>query len=89
MSINNILKTHAGHRTGGSNGMAQTPYDEGQKALREQNWSGAAEQFEKAIKADKRHCRRLHVLARPCALQGRPQERSGTPGTHSGTQVPR
>jgi HEAT repeat protein len=33
--------------------MAQTPYDEGQKALREQNWSVAAEQFEKAIKADK------------------------------------
>ena len=33
--------------------MAQTPYDEGQKALREQNWSAAADQFEKAIKADK------------------------------------
>lgn len=33
--------------------LAQTPYDEGQKALREQNWTAAAEQFEKAIKADK------------------------------------
>ena len=34
--------------------LAQTPYDEGQKALREQNWTAAAEQFEKAIKADKK-----------------------------------
>jgi len=33
--------------------LAQTPYDEGQKALREQNWTAAAEQFQKAIKADK------------------------------------
>ena len=33
---------------------AQTPYDEGQKALREQNWTVAAEQFEQAIKADKK-----------------------------------
>jgi HEAT repeat protein len=33
--------------------MAQTPYDEGQKALRDQNWSVAAEQFQKAIKSDK------------------------------------
>jgi HEAT repeat protein len=33
--------------------MAQTPYDEGQKALREQNWMEAAEQFKQAIKADK------------------------------------
>ncbi len=32
--------------------MAQTPYDEGQKALRDQNWSVAAEQFQKAIKSD-------------------------------------
>lgn len=32
--------------------MAQTPYDEGQKALREQNWTAAAEQFETSIKAD-------------------------------------
>jgi HEAT repeat protein len=34
--------------------LAQTPYDEGQKALREQHWTLAAEQFEKAIKADKK-----------------------------------
>ena len=33
--------------------LAQTPYDEGQKALREQNWTVAAEQFKEAIKADK------------------------------------
>ena len=33
--------------------LAQTPYDEGQKALREQNWTAAAEQFQQAIKADK------------------------------------
>ena len=33
--------------------LAQTPYDEGQKALRDQNWTVAAEQFNKAIKADK------------------------------------
>ena len=33
--------------------MAQTPYDEGQKALRDQNWSAAAEQFQKAIESDK------------------------------------
>jgi len=33
--------------------MAQTPYDEGQKALRAQNWSAAAEEFQKAIKSDK------------------------------------
>jgi tetratricopeptide (TPR) repeat protein len=31
--------------------MAQTPYDEGQKALRNQNWMEAADQFEQAIKA--------------------------------------
>lgn len=30
--------------------MAQTPYDEGQKALREQQWMDAVEQFEKAAK---------------------------------------
>jgi tetratricopeptide (TPR) repeat protein len=34
--------------------LAQTPYDEGQKALREQNWNDAAEYFEQAIKADKK-----------------------------------
>jgi HEAT repeat protein len=33
--------------------LAQTPYDEGQKALRNQNWTVAAEQFEEAIKADR------------------------------------
>jgi len=33
--------------------LAQTPYDEGQKSLREQNWMEAAEQFEQAIKSDK------------------------------------
>ena len=33
--------------------MAQTPYDEGQKALRDQRWSEAAEQFELAIESDK------------------------------------
>jgi len=33
--------------------LAQTPYDEGQKALREQNWTEAAEQFKQAIKADR------------------------------------
>jgi len=33
--------------------LAQTPYDEGQKALREQDWSVAAEYFKQAIKADK------------------------------------
>jgi len=33
--------------------MAQTPYDEGQKALREQSYTEAAEQFKKAIKSDK------------------------------------
>ncbi len=33
--------------------MAQTPYDEGQKAIREQNWTVAAEQFKDAIKSDK------------------------------------
>ena len=31
--------------------MAQTPYDEGQKALREQSWTIAAKQFKKAIKS--------------------------------------
>ena len=31
---------------------AQTPYDEGQKALREQNWTKAAEYFKDAIEGD-------------------------------------
>lgn len=34
---------------------AQTPYDEGQKALREQNWTAAVEHFEQAIKDDKQN----------------------------------
>jgi HEAT repeat protein len=33
--------------------MAQTPYDEGQKAIRDQRWSEAADQFELAIKSDR------------------------------------
>jgi len=33
--------------------LAQTPYDEGQKALREQQWVEAADQFEQAIKTNK------------------------------------
>ena len=33
---------------------AQTPYDEGQKALREQDWSGAAEHFKDAIEVDRK-----------------------------------
>lgn len=33
---------------------AQTPYDEGQKALREQNWTQAAEYFKEAIDSDKK-----------------------------------
>lgn len=32
--------------------LAQTPYDEGQKALREQRWVDAAGQFEQAVKTD-------------------------------------
>lgn len=32
--------------------LAQTPYDEGQKALREQNWPAAAEHFEQAIEGN-------------------------------------
>ena len=34
--------------------LAQTPYDDGQRALREQNWTQAADHFEDAIKADKK-----------------------------------
>jgi len=33
--------------------LAQTPYDEGQKSLRDQDWTTAAEQFKEAIKQDK------------------------------------
>lgn len=32
--------------------MAQTPYDEGQKALREQQWMKAVEQFERAVEEE-------------------------------------
>ena len=33
--------------------LAQTPYDDGQKALREQQWMEAAEYFEQAIRDDR------------------------------------
>ena len=33
--------------------LAQTPYDDGQKALREQQWMEAAEHFEQAILDDR------------------------------------
>ena len=33
--------------------LAQTPYDEGQKALREQRWTEAAEQFDQAAQSDR------------------------------------
>jgi len=33
--------------------MAQTPYDEGQKAIRDQRWAEAADQFELAIESDR------------------------------------
>ena len=33
--------------------LAQTPYDEGQKALREQDWTVAADYFKRSIRADK------------------------------------
>jgi len=33
--------------------MAQTPYDEGQKAIRDQRWTEAADQFEQAIESDR------------------------------------
>lgn len=32
--------------------LAQTPYDEGQKALRDQQWMKAVDQFEQSVKAD-------------------------------------
>ena len=54
MSINNTLKKLIlASVLVAVTAMAQTPYDEGQKALREQKWTVAAEQFEQAIKADK------------------------------------
>jgi len=54
MSINKILKQFTLATTlAATTVMAQTPYDEGQKALRNQQWMAAAEQFELAVKADK------------------------------------
>ena len=54
MSINRFLKTFIlATVLATATVVAQTPYDEGQKALREQNWTQAAELFEQAIKADK------------------------------------
>ena len=54
MLMNNVLKrTILASVLIAATVMAQTPYDEGQKALREQNWTEAAEQFKQAIKADK------------------------------------
>ena len=54
MKMKNILKKIALAALLASTAvLAQTPYDEGQKALREQQWVEAAEQFEQAIKTDK------------------------------------
>jgi len=54
MLINRILKTTIlASVLIAATVLAQTPYDEGQKALREQNWIVAADQFKQAIKADK------------------------------------
>lgn len=54
MSFNKLLKTTALSTVLlAATVMAQTPYDEGQKALREQDWTVAADQFKQAIKADK------------------------------------
>jgi len=53
MSINTILqKTILATAMIAVTAMAQTPYDDGQKALRDRDWSQAAEFFEQAIKAD-------------------------------------
>ncbi len=50
MSINNILKkTILATVLVAVTAMAQTPYDDGQKALRERDWTQAAEYFEQAI----------------------------------------
>ena len=46
----NLTKTALAALLVATAAMAQTPYDEGQKALREQNWMEAAEQFQKAAK---------------------------------------
>ena len=54
MKMKNILKKIALAALLASTAvLAQTPYDEGQKALREQQWVEAADQFEQAIKTDK------------------------------------
>ncbi len=54
MSINQLLRqTILASALLAASVMAQTPYDEGQKALREQSWTAAAEQFKKAIESDK------------------------------------
>ena len=54
MLMNKILKqTILASALFAASVMAQTPYDEGQKALREQNWIEASEQFKRAIKSDK------------------------------------
>jgi len=53
MPINHVLKKIALATLLASTAvMAQTPYDDGQKALREQDWMEAAGQFEQAIKDD-------------------------------------
>ena len=55
MSIHKILKQITlATLLAASTVMAQTPYDEGQKALREQRWTDAAEQFERAMETDKK-----------------------------------
>ncbi len=54
MSINQLLRqTILASALLAASVMAQTPYDEGQKALREQSWTAAAKQFKQAIKSDK------------------------------------
>ena len=53
MSINTILqKTILASVLIAVTAMAQTPYDDGQKALREKEWTAAVELFEQAIEAD-------------------------------------
>src|SRR5210317_1760724 len=53
MSISTILqKTILATALIAVTAMAQTPYDDGQRALRERDWTQAAEYFEQAIEAD-------------------------------------
>jgi len=55
MSINTILqKTILASALIALTAMAQTPYDDGQKALREKEWTAAVEFFEQAIEADEK-----------------------------------